>query len=920
MRTTATTSSPPMHKPPAFEPIAIIGIGCLYPQARGKDAFWRQLQAGKSHFAPLPLARYWDTDGNVREQLRGWHGAFFDEMEFDFKRFRIPPVYRKSVSQMMLMLLQVADECVRDAGYDKRDLPRDEVAVMCGTCFGFDSTIANALKVEGVRLAHELAGSAEEFSLLKETLRERFGSSSHDRVGEMASSIPARIASFLSLRGPVQAMECADATGYALLEAASLSLHSGQSRAVIVASGQRIESLLTPLALARKGFTGACGGHPFAQDGAGTPMGEGATALLLKRLSDARRDNDRIYSVLRGMGAARQDVPGALAYAVDGTAAFHVINEACAQAEVTAAAQQYIDCVLPGIGSQAPQLFSVLSDACAEGKHRPLQVGASVATFGHTFANAALAAVAGSSLALHEKTLPQMRSSAALHARAGIAYPDAAIPWPGDAPQLAGVFGSSLTGVQWHLLLSAPESASHALSSDMSPAQEQQEPIAIVGIGGAFGPCSNSADFAQRLFDGLDAVQPLPENVLPRSAYFGEGEAGVLSSYAQYGADLKQREYYDAGLAAYKIFPKRAAALDIAQKLTLHVAAEALVDFGLAQKRDKLGRTAVIVASNLSLGRERELACRLHAPELVRTLGSVPDAGTADNGIDHFTLDGYLASGSAALVSACFGLAAMPVAVEAACASSLAVFNNAVLALRRHRYDLVLAGGVELPANLRDLVLCSSQMMLSQQRIAPFAEHADGFSPGDGAALFVLKRLSDALRDGDRIHATITGVGGSADAVSMTAPDPDGQALAMRRAFAQAGYAAASVQYVEAHGTGTRLGDLAELTSIGSVYGGARAVPLRIGSVKSNIGHTFAAAGAAGLLKTVLALQRHALPATLLRRRIDPQLPLAGIPAELVTANTRWDAIDGSRRAAVSSFGTGGINYHLLVQADGGVH
>jgi beta-ketoacyl ACP synthase len=868
------------------EPIAVVGMGCLFPGAADRDALSDRLASGRGRFAPFPVDRLWATSPAVRARLESWHGAFFDDLAIEPQRFRIPPAYRQSISSLSLMLLHVAEACVRDAGYADGKLPLDDTDVVCGTCFGFDSTLANALKIEGVRLAHDLAGARRGgFEEMRDRLRDRFGVSSHDRVGEMASAIPARIASYFGLHGRVQTLENADATGFSVIEAAVTALAGGQARAVIAVTGQRIESALTPLALERKGFSGAAG--------ADVPLGEGATALLLKRLGDARQDGDRIHGVIWGLSATRRDSRDGFKYSGDEDRRRRAVEEACDEAGISASDQDYLDCVLPGIEAEAEAVRRTLAELCGSPGRMP-RLGSSAGILGHGFANAGLAAVAATCLAFQGK----------------------------EAPRIAGVTGSSLTGQYWHLVMAEPEVRlagrivrTPAPRAGSSSSEGEHAPIAIVGMGGSFGPSEDREAFWRDLRDGRDGVQPLGEAILPRGAYFSP-DPQALSTYAQFGAALGDREF---DLSRYRIFPKRAEALDVAQKLALRVAAEALADYGLEEKREKSGKAAVIVASSLCLGRERALVSSLHRGEILATLlggTASPEAAGEEAGIDHLTLDGCLASGAAALVSNCFGLQAATMAVEAACASSLAALQHGVLALRQGRYDFVLAGGVELPANLRDMVLCSSQMMLSRGKIAPFSEGADGFSPGDGAGMFVLKRLDDALRDGDTVHACITGIGGSSDANSMTAPDPDGQERAMRRAFAQAGYPPSSVQYVEAHGTGTRIGDMVEITSLGRVYAGeGRDEPLMIGSVKSNIGHAFAAAGSAGLLKTLLAIRHATMPKTLLRRNLNPELPLGSIPAEIVSETRAWEDRDGVRRAAVNSMGTGGINYHLLLEA-----
>ncbi|MEV0504546.1 polyketide synthase, partial [Streptomyces spectabilis] len=253
-----------------------------------------------------------------------------------------------------------------------------------------------------------------------------------------------------------------------------------------------------------------------------------------------------------------------------------------------------------------------------------------------------------------------------------------------------------------------------------------------------------------------------------------------------------------------------------------------------------------------------------------------------------------------------------------ACASSLAALDVAVGALRSGAADFAVAGGVELACTTRDMVLCSALGLLSHSRNAPFDAAADGFTPGDGCGLFLLKRYDDARRDGDTVHGVIRAVGASNDAKSLIAPDVAGQVRAMQRAFAQVDFEPCTVDYLEAHGTGTKVGDRVEIAAAARLYaGGPRAGALRIGSAKSFFGHTFAAAGSAGLLRTLLALRAGTLPPNTLLRTLNPALGLAAIPAEIATRAEPWPRPPGRpRRAAVSSFGTGGINYHVLVEED----
>jgi acyl transferase domain-containing protein len=863
---------------PRIEPVAIVGVGCVHPRAAGIDALRRLLAEGRPEFTPYPVDRFWRASEPARAGLSNWRGAFFDDVGVDPRSFRIPKVYERAVSTMTLLLLQAARDCIINAGYgaDGAALPKEAVDVIVGVCFGFDATLTNALKVHGL---YWLEGrEPSEVEAGREALRNHFGCSSHDRLGEMASSIAARIGSAYGCHGRIIAVENADATGYSAIRTAMLSLAERQSDAVLVATGQRLESVLAPLALNAKGFVGD------ASIG-GLPLGEGVTALLLKRLGDAQRGGDHIRAVIAGLGARRVDSPE-LRYTWNARLAREAATEACAAAGLRLDDIGAVECVLPGLDGEAEEL------AAAFPKRTFTRAAA---LLGHGFSNAGTAAVAATALALGDD-----------HA----ATPGGPI----------AVVGASITGLTWALLMRRPDLST---PFERPPAEAAApEPIAVVGMGGCFGPTLGRAAFWNALLAGDDGVRKVSDSVLPRAIALKGAAGQALTSYAEYGGELAaewERRFFNA--KRLRLFPKRVAALDVAHKLALTVAAEALDDFGFHDReQSKLGKGLVIVASPLCLARERALSNRLHAPELAAVLGHdrarVVDAERAVAEINHLTLDGVLASNIAALISGCFRLAAESMAVEAACASSLAAVQVGIQALRRGYADWVVAGGVELPVNMRDLILCSSQSMLTKEKIAPFALGADGFSPGDGAGMFVLRRLRDAQRDGDAIYGSIVGVGASSDAASMTAPDPQGQARAMRRALAEGQVPPDSVGYVEAHGTGTRIGDGVEIAALSAVYGGGeRKEPLLIGSVKSNIGHAFAAAGAAGLMKALLALDSATVPPTLLRRDLNPELPLEAIPAAIIAHPRPWPASKGPRRAAVNSMGTGGINFHLLVES-----
>ncbi|MFD9905368.1 polyketide synthase [Streptomyces sp. NPDC059063] len=452
-------------------------------------------------------------------------------------------------------------------------------------------------------------------------------------------------------------------------------------------------------------------------------------------------------------------------------------------------------------------------------------------------------------------------------------------------------------------------------------------PVAVVGLGGRFAGAPDAAAFWRAVRSGRTRIGPVPESVLDRDLYHSPGALSLTHTYTDQGGHVPVPDEPPDDLP---VLPLRYAAMDGAQRLALDVSAELF-----AGHRLPTGHGIVAVGSTLGLTRERRAHTELVLQGLDDTVASLAAldglsalrkkkllerlrerTARGDTELSPALLDGCLASGVAALLANEYGLDAVPVAVEAACASSLAALDVAVGALRSGAADFAVAGGVELACTTRDMVLCSALGLLSHSRNAPFDAAADGFTPGDGCGLFLLKRYDDALRDGDTVHGVIRAIGASNDAKSLIAPDVAGQVRAMQRAFAQVDFEPCTVDYLEAHGTGTKVGDRVEIAAAGRLYaGGPRARPLRIGSAKSFFGHTFAAAGSAGLLRTLLALRAGTLPPNALLRTLNPALDLAAIPAEITTRPEPWPAPPGRpRRAAVSSFGTGGINYHVLVE------
>jgi acyl transferase domain-containing protein/phosphopantetheinyl transferase len=470
------------------------------------------------------------------------------------------------------------------------------------------------------------------------------------------------------------------------------------------------------------------------------------------------------------------------------------------------------------------------------------------------------------------------------------------------------------------------------------PTVGTQPPIAIVGMAVLLPGAPDLESYWRNLVDGVDSITEVPAHRWDACFYHPDAAAGPAQAdriYCRRGGFVDELAEIDP--TQFGITPSSVAGTEPDQLIALSVAASAIADAGGQARLPDRDRIGVILGRG---GYPTPALVRLQqrvrtAHQLVRTLGELLP-NLAPQQLDQVKaafaeqLGPYEPESAVGLVP---NLAASRIAnrldlrgpaytVDAACASALMAVDQAVGELIRGRCDVVLAGGVH---HCHDITLWSVFAQLRalspSQRIRPFDRAADGILIGEGTGVVVLKRLVDAERDGDRIYAVIRGTGVASDgrSTSLFNPAPDGQVLALERAWRVAGLDPAepgSLGLLEAHGTATPAGDQAELVALERVFGrstdGERAV---IGSVKSMIGHTMAAAGIAGLVKAALAVHRGVLLPTL--GCADPHPALARARFRPIAVAQPWELGDGqrARRAGVNAFGFGGINAHVVLEA-----
>ena len=422
------------------------------------------------------------------------------------------------------------------------------------------------------------------------------------------------------------------------------------------------------------------------------------------------------------------------------------------------------------------------------------------------------------------------------------------------------------------------------------------EPIAIVGLACRFPGARTPEEFWQNLAQGVESIQEVPGDRWQIDEFYDPRPRQPGKTISKWGGFLEHVDRFDARF--FGISPYEAERIDPQQRLLLELAWEALEHAGHSGAELTGSSTGVFVGVSVNE----------YARNVTSQLASLGGLTASGN---------YLAV-IANRISYFLGVGGPSLAIDTACSSSLVAVHLAVQSLRQQECSSALVGGVQVLLAPDIFIDCSQAGMLAPDGLCkPFDDRANGFVRGEGGALVLLKRLSDAQRDGDTIHAVIRGTAVNHDGHTngLTAPSSAAQALLIRRAHEAAGVPPEVIGYVEAHGTGTALGDPIEVEALTQAFSAvARSQYCALGSVKSNIGHLEPAAGVAGLLKVVLSLVHGELPPTLHLKSPNRHLLLESSPFYVVDRRRAWSNAASPRRAGVSSFGFGGTNAHIVLE------
>ena len=458
------------------------------------------------------------------------------------------------------------------------------------------------------------------------------------------------------------------------------------------------------------------------------------------------------------------------------------------------------------------------------------------------------------------------------------------------------------------------------------------EPIAVVGIGAIMPGALSKDEFWKNITEGKNSIIEVPQDRWDYRLFYSEDRSAPDKTYTKIGGFITGFKFNSL---KYRIPPSVAKQMDSIQHLALETASMALEDAGYDKKDFDRSRTAVIIANAMGGIKNEYSNTRIYKAFYYDMLrhsehfaalppaeqeAIIEDVEASVNAkflpITEDSMPGELPNVISGRVANVFNLNGTSFSIDAACASSIAALDQAVNGLRVGNYDMALCGGVDQMMSPAAYIKFCKIGALSADGSFAFDARANGFVMAEGAGMVILKRLSDAERDGDKIYGVIRAIGASSDGKGkgITAPNPKGQKLAIENTFKQLDYTPGEVGLMEAHGTATKVGDATELAALDEVFKPyAPAGSIGLGSIKSQIGHAKAAAGIASVIKVMLALHNKVLPPSINFETPNPIVDWASTPFKVITQARPWET-DKIRRANVSSFGFGGTNFHLAAE------
>ena len=929
-------------------PIAVVGLGGLFPQAPDLDTFQHNIQARIDASRAVPPGR-WVLDPQdaydpvlALDRVYSTHACVVDGFTFDPGGLQLDADTLRGLDPLYEMVLHVGRQAFDDAATGTLDRRRVGVTLA-----------AIALPTDGSStITREVLGRAFEATLLGAIGTAGTSGTETQRAVALSSPLNAHVtarpasllAQALGLGGGSCTLDAACASSLCAVKLACDELRAGRTDAMLAGGVSRPDSLYTQMGfcqLRALSPSGVC--RPFDADADGLVVGEGAGIVVLKRLDDARRDGDTIYGVIRGIGLSN-DIAGSL-LAADSEGQLRAMREAYRQAGWVPEDVDLIECHGTGTPLGDSVELESLRALWHQSHWRPGQcaLGSVKSNIGHLLTAAGAAGLIKTLLAMRDKQLPPSanfdRASRGTEldvVQSPFRVQTDVRPWErrdAHTPRRAAVSAFGFGGINAHLLVeeveeeewdTTPSQAGNTTSSlgVVHDTHDGAPPVAIVGMDAHFGRLDSLRAFQEAVLRGDSAIVPPPETRwrgcedLAHAAWGDRRPPGAYIAAAS------------VAVGAFRLPPNEIPETLPQQLIMLQSVARALTDAGRPQP-DAAVRTGVIIGMGLDLNTtnfHHRWALLGQARQWAHSLGLQLDDQRLDEWIATLREEsgpaltpgrvlGALGNVIASRIAREFAFGGPSFAISAEEASGIRALDVGVRALHHHDMDTVVVGAVDLPGDVRAMLATHAVRPFSQRgEVRPFDAAADGTLVGEGAATLVLKRLPDALASGDRIYAVIRGLGFAGGTALV--PDAETYARALERAYADANLAPGRVSYLETHGSGDPREDRVEAEALSAFFGHDDSAPCAIGSAKPTIGHTGAAAGLASVVKTAICLYQETIPP--LGGFERPSAPDAwrGSPFHMPIRPHAWlrDRADGPRCAGVCVMTFDGGCAHVVLE------
>ncbi|MBI5844388.1 MAG: hypothetical protein HZB23_06945 [Deltaproteobacteria bacterium] len=899
-----------------MERIAIVGLSCLLPGARTPDELWDALENGKDLRRKATLEEmgaspedYFSPEKGVADTWYDYRGGYVGEFSPDLSGLPVPENELKGLDPVALWPLHAAKNALFDAGIRPGDPALSRCGFVCGN-LSFPTRSSNRIFLpmyhkaveEGLRRGTDSPDfRLPPFSQSLETSWEN----------GIISSLPAMVATrALGLSGPCLCLDAACASTHYAIALGSLFLQTGRANMVLAGGVSAADPFFVTMGFsifqALPGLKKSC--LPFSKKSGGLFPGEGAGFFVLKRLSDAKRDGDRIHAVIEGAGLSN-DGRGSSVLSPNTRGQALALKRAWEAGCVNPHEISFIECHATGTPLGDRVELETIDRLYRGQEERPL-LGSAKSNFGHLLTAAGVPGVMKAVFAMRKGEIP---GTFGLNEPAdGLFGPDRfpakTVPWPERGRErLAGVSAFGFGGTDAHLVLSL--SGNTTKKEDALPARE---PLAIVGMDVHFGPAQNLGEFLRMLETGSQCFTPLP-----KGRWKGlENNLALMNEIGPDGPESVKGSFitdFDADFLRYKIPPNPDDRLICQQVLAMKTADGALSDAGVKEGSN----TAVIIGMETELSIHRFRGRVNLKTQLAGNGEELPDglvAASKDSihnaaGVNQYT--SFIGNIMAARVAALWDFSGPAFTVSAGENSFFRALETAWAILSDKSVTAACVGAVDLAAGPEHVLWRAQKNPVNKGAATlSFDESVNGWIPGEGAGAVVVKRLSDAVKAGDRIYSVMEAV------EFFRGTDSGAVAEAARKALDAAGASPEKIGAVEAFASGIAQEDQEETKGLFDAYRGAGSLEISISGAKANIGHTFAASGAAGLVKSALGLFHRAFYGA--PNWKEPKEPEAwkGSPFFIPTQTRPWFSSSENpvRRAAISGMGLDGFSCHAVLR------